>query len=182
MDFITCFKTLQINQMIGSEIPTHFLGRPLGRFSPVASAFCKGKRNTTYFIPRHYLTASVTRNSFPVTLSILISIWWHQAPLPLYGFSGGMWLCWFFWHFLASVARGRLSCAQEWPWPGSTLSPGARRSVPTHTQLCGTRRTAPASHGACRLCRRAQGSLGTWEPLTTSHLVFHRLSQTTHRY
>jgi len=90
MDFITHFITQQINQMFGSEIPTHFLGRPLGRFSPVASAFCKGKRNTTYFIPQHYLTASVTRNPFPVTLPIIISLGWHQAPLPLYGFSGGM--------------------------------------------------------------------------------------------
>lgn len=77
MDFITCFTTQQINQVTGSEIPTHFLGRPLGRFSPVASAFCKGKRNTTYFIPQHYLTASVTRNSFPVTLSITVSPGWH---------------------------------------------------------------------------------------------------------
>lgn len=66
--------------MIGSEIPTHFLGRPLGRFSPVASAFCKWRRNTTYFIPQHYLTDSVTRNSFPVTLATIISLGWHQGP------------------------------------------------------------------------------------------------------
>lgn len=26
-----------------NAIPTHFRGRPLGRFSPVASAFCKDK-------------------------------------------------------------------------------------------------------------------------------------------
>lgn len=37
------------NQMIGCGIFTHFLGRPRGRFSPVASAFCKGKKKHNVF-------------------------------------------------------------------------------------------------------------------------------------
>lgn len=178
MDFITCFITQQINQTTGSEIPTHFLGRPLGRFSPVASAFCKGKRNATYFIPQHCSAASVTRISLTVRSPITVPLGWHRRPLPLYGVFGGAWLRCFFWRFLATLARGCLTraygCPQPWYPP---CAHGHRGACPSKASS-----PAPAVRPGDPGPRQPPGSLGTPKTPTPSNLVFHRLSETTWRY
>lgn len=177
MDFVT----QQINQTVGSEIPTHFLGRPLGRFSPVASAFCKGERNTAYFIRQHYLKGSVTRNSFPVMLSIIISLGWHQAP------PHTLWVFWWnvillgFLMFPSQCGRG-MPCLRPRVPPALTHTVARGTEEHAHTQLLSDHSIpwgalAPTTHGACRLWM--EGTLGTREPPKTSNQVFHRLSEIT---
>lgn len=93
---VTCFITqkinqMKINQMIESGIFTHFLGRPRGRFSPVASAFCKGKKKHSVFYTsalfnnlgnKEFLSCNTTHQYFTcVAPSILLSPQGKEVPV-----------------------------------------------------------------------------------------------------
>lgn len=125
---VTCFITqkinqMKINQMIGCGIFTHFLGRPRGRFSPVASAFCKGKKKHNVFYTsalfnnhgnKELLSCNTTHKYFPsVAPSFLPSPQGKEVPvmffLPLPSPQGqGTLHCTLLWSVLWTGAQGRV--------------------------------------------------------------------------